>query len=70
MSIVCRDFEPSAKSKLLAQTHKSSENPDNTLKISAKTSVRIKVQEAEAITGYRTFWRSTWNFAQMFAEGP
>ena len=56
MSSACRDFEPSAESTLLAQSHKSSENPDNALKISAKTSARTKVQEAEAITGYRTFW--------------
>jgi hypothetical protein len=69
MSIACRDFGPSAESKLLAQIRKSSKNPDNALKISAKTSARTKVQEAEAITGYRTFWRSTWNFAQMFADG-
>jgi hypothetical protein len=70
MYSACRDFEPSAENTLLAQDSTSSKNLDKALKISAKTSARTKVQEAEAITGYRTFWLSTWNFAQMFAEGP
>jgi hypothetical protein len=48
---------------------RSSPNPSNAMKISAKTSARTKMQKAECHHGFSHVLRSTWNFARMFAEG-
>ena len=45
------------------------QNSVNTLKISAKTSARIRVRKALRHHEFSHVWRSTWNSARLFAEG-